>query len=162
LKSYADNTETKMTEFVAKSLITPSGGHSFLDGSRRTTVTMGGLRIGRGEYRPGWRWSQHAGPLGGRPSAAHLGCIVSGRMTVRAPDGRQVDLGPGDAFQVASGHDAWVLGEEPCVALDFAGAVPSSSAGDAATADTVRWLRLSYRAGAVVDLVAAIGMAIPL
>src|ERR1035437_3581035 len=41
------------------------------------------------------------------------------RMVVRAPDGVQVELGPGDAFEAPPGHDAWVVGEEPCVALDF-------------------------------------------
>ena len=40
-------------------------------------------------------------------------------MAVRAPDGTERELAPGDAFFVAPGHDAWVVGDEPCVALDL-------------------------------------------
>jgi hypothetical protein len=37
-------------------------------------------------------------------------------------DGTEFDLGPGDIAITAPGHDAWVLGDEPCVGLDFQGA----------------------------------------
>jgi uncharacterized cupin superfamily protein len=50
---------------------------------------------------------------------AHTGYIVSGHFHVRMDDGRQYDFGPGDAHFVAPGHDAWVVGDEPCVAIDF-------------------------------------------
>jgi len=40
-------------------------------------------------------------------------------MRIRAQDGTEVEVGPGDAFVAAPGHDAWVVGDEPCVALDF-------------------------------------------
>jgi hypothetical protein len=42
---------------------------------------------------------------------------------VRDAEGNEAEVGPGDAFVVAAGHDAWVVGDEPCVALDF---IPSS------------------------------------
>jgi len=91
----------------------------FLDGCRRSTLDLPSLRIGRGVYRPGWRWSEHAGPQTGQPSAAHIGYVCSGRLGVRAADGSEVTVGPGEAFEVGPGHDAWVVGDEPCVALDF-------------------------------------------
>ena len=52
-------------------------------------------------------------------SQAHNGLVLSGEMTVREADGREVIVEPGDAFEVGAGHDAWVAGDEPCIALDF-------------------------------------------
>jgi hypothetical protein len=52
-------------------------------------------------------------------SARHVGLIESGQMAIQAADGSQVTVGPGDLFEVGPEHDAWVIGDEPCVALDF-------------------------------------------
>ncbi len=75
--------------------------------------------IGIGEYLPGWKWSEHAGPQTVRPSEAQIGYIIKGRIAVQDPDGREVLIGPGDAFEARPGHDAWVVGDEPCIVLDF-------------------------------------------
>ena len=75
--------------------------------------------IGRGEYLPGWKWSEHAGAQTGKSSEAHIGYILSGHMVVKGPDGEEVTVGPGDGFELAPGHDAWVIGDEPCIAFDF-------------------------------------------
>ena len=104
----------------AKSLDSPDATWTFLDESERAAVNLGQLAVGRGSYRPGWRWSQHVRPLSGKDSAEHIGYVISGRMRVRAKDGREVEVGPGTAFIAAPGHDAWVVGDEPCIALDFA------------------------------------------
>jgi mannose-6-phosphate isomerase-like protein (cupin superfamily) len=109
-----------MNDLVAKSLETPDGSDIFLDDSRRSQITLARVVIGRGVYRPGWRWSAHVRPMAGHESEAHVGYIISGRMIVRGPDGARVEVGPGDAFEAPPGHDAWVVGDEPCVALDFA------------------------------------------
>ena len=92
----------------------------FLDGSERRHTALRTALIGYGIYQPGWRWSVHAGAQTGQPSANHVGFIVSGQMTIRDATGKETDIGPGCAFEVGPGHDAWVVGEEPCVALDFA------------------------------------------
>ena len=104
---------------VAKNVASPDAAWTFIDESERAAVQLGDVAIGRGIYRPGWRWSLHAQPLSKKNTAEHAGYVISGRMRVRTKDGTEVDLGPGDAFIVAAGHDAWVLGDEPCVALDF-------------------------------------------
>jgi mannose-6-phosphate isomerase-like protein (cupin superfamily) len=121
-----------MSSVIAKSLQGPDGSRAFLDDSRRDLVTLGTVTVGRGVYRPGWRWSVHARQLAEEGSAAHVGYIVSGRMIIRGPDGVEVEVGPGDAFEAPPGHDAWVLGDEPCVALDFAPdpGVPSNRDGN--------------------------------
>ena len=92
---------------------------TFLDGSHRVHVLLGSAAIGLGTYLPGWRWSLHAGPQTGKPAENHIGYIVSGRMHVRAATGTEKDIGPGDAFEIGPGGDAWIIGEDPCVALDF-------------------------------------------
>jgi quercetin dioxygenase-like cupin family protein len=96
----------------------------FLDGSLRSAAQLPSIRIGRGVYRPGWRWSLHAGPQTGQPAAAHIGYVEAGRMAVRAADGREVTVGPGEAFEVGPGRDAWVVGDEPCIALEFGPIAP--------------------------------------
>jgi quercetin dioxygenase-like cupin family protein len=103
----------------AKSLDSPDTTWTFLDESARGVVNLGRVAVGRGNYRPGWRWSQHVQPLSGKESAEHVGYVISGRMRVRAKDGTEVEVGPGEAFIAAPGHDAWVVGDEPCIALDF-------------------------------------------
>ena len=103
----------------AKSLDSPDAAWAFLDESERVVVQLRHAEIGRGVYRPGWRWSEHVQPLSGRESEEHIGYVISGRMAVRAKDGTEVEVGPGEAFIAAPGSDAWVLGDEPCVALDF-------------------------------------------
>jgi quercetin dioxygenase-like cupin family protein len=103
-----------------KSLDSPDRTQVFLDGSERTVVRVGPATIGRGTYRQGWRWSEHVRPLAGKDSATHLGFVLSGRMIVRTKEGTEIEVAAGDAFAVEPGHDAWVIGDETCVALDFA------------------------------------------
>jgi mannose-6-phosphate isomerase-like protein (cupin superfamily) len=85
-------------------------------------VNLSGATIGRATFAPGWKWSTQMKPLVGTDSCqvAHTGIVLSGRFHVRMDDGREFDLGPGDAHVVAPGHDAWVVGDEPVVALDIA------------------------------------------
>ncbi len=108
-----------MEQVVVKDLGSPDRSQDFLDGSHRDVVVLRSVVMGRGVYRPGWRWSAHAGPLEGGPSSGHVGYIVSGRMGIRGPDGKETSVGPGEGFEAAKGHDAWMVGDEPCVALDF-------------------------------------------
>lgn len=92
---------------------------TFLDGSKRTAVILESVVIGKGNYLPGWQWSKHAGAMTGKQSEAHIGYIVSGKMTIKSPDGTKITVGPGDVFEIGPGHDAWVDGDEICIAMDF-------------------------------------------
>ena len=109
----------KTQQTAAKSLAQADRSWTFLDGSNRVAVILNSVAIGRGEYLPGWRWSQHVGAQTGRPSQAHIGLILSGRMGILDSEGREVTLGPGDAFEIGPESDAWVVGDETCLALDF-------------------------------------------
>jgi hypothetical protein len=91
----------------------------FIDGSIRSSVLLRSCTIGLGTYTPGWKWSTHAGAQTGKPSENHIGYVVSGSMMIRDSIGIEIEVGPGEAFEVGPGHDAWVIGDEPCVALDF-------------------------------------------
>ncbi|GAA4900811.1 cupin domain-containing protein [Streptomyces coeruleoprunus] len=79
--------------------------------------------VGRAVFEPGWRWSQHVKPIAGTDScqAAHTGYVVSGRIKVVMDDGESGEAGPGDFISIEPGHDAWVVGDEPCVTLDWTG-----------------------------------------
>lgn len=84
---------------------------------------LGEVTVGKGVMEPGWRWSQHVKPIAGTESCqeAHSGICISGRMRVRMDDGQELELGPGDVVEISPGHDAWVVGNEPCVLYDFSG-----------------------------------------
>jgi quercetin dioxygenase-like cupin family protein len=79
--------------------------------------------VGRAVFDTGWRWSEHVKPIAGTDScqAAHMGFVVSGRMRVVMDDGTAEDYGPGDVMIAPPGHDAWTLGNEACVVVDWQG-----------------------------------------
>ena len=108
-----------MAEVIAKSLNSAENLRTFLDGSKRSMVVLDSVAIGRGEYLPGWRWSLHAGPQTGKDSEAHIGYVLSGQMVVQTASGKEITVGPATAFEIQPGSDARVVGDEPCVALDF-------------------------------------------
>lgn len=64
---------------------------------------------------------------------AHLGFVQSGRMPIRMDDGQEGEAGPGDVIMIPPGHDAWVVGDEACVILDFAGMEHYAERGAEAT-----------------------------
>ena len=84
-------------------------------------VHLGDATVGRFTLQPGWRWSDCIKPVAGTDScqAAHLGYVVSGTIHIAANDGAEADLSAGDAYRLEPGHDAWVVGDEPFVALEF-------------------------------------------
>jgi hypothetical protein len=84
---------------------------------------IGNGTVMRAVFEPGWKWSEDVAPLAGTKSceAPHLGYCISGRMKIRMDDGVEQEVGPGDFYRAAPGHDAWVVGSEACIMLDFAG-----------------------------------------
>lgn len=97
---------------------------TFLDGSTRSHTMLTTVAVGYGTYKPGWRWSRHAGPQTGKPAENHIGYVLSGTLMVRDPEGYEARVDAGDAFELGPGADAWVAGDIPCVALDF---IPQAS-----------------------------------
>lgn len=85
-------------------------------------VKVGDTTVMRATFEPGWKWSECIKPLAGTNScqAPHVNYVISGRMKVVMDDGSEMEMGPGDAADIPPGHDAWVIGNEPCIAIDFA------------------------------------------
>lgn len=80
--------------------------------------------VGRMVLHPGWRWSEHVRPIAGTDlcQAPHFGYQIAGRLHIQMADGTEFDIMPGQVGAVPPGHDAWVLGDEEAVLLDWQGA----------------------------------------
>jgi class 3 adenylate cyclase len=98
----------------------PSDVRTFPHG-RVEVVELDDTVVGRMVYEPGWRWSTDVRPIAGTDSCQyhHLGVTTSGRLRVQMPDGTELEIGPGEVFEIPPGHDAWVVGDEPWVSIDF-------------------------------------------
>jgi hypothetical protein len=86
-------------------------------------ITIGGATIGRAIFDPGWRWATSVQPLAKTKSceAPHFQYHVSGVLRIKMDDGSEFDCKPGDVSLLPSGHDAWTVGNEPAVVVDFQG-----------------------------------------
>ena len=91
------------------------------DKSRVEIVHVGDAEVGRFTFQPGWRWSECIKPVVGTETcqAEHLGYAVSGRLGISNSDGSAGEVSAGDAYHLAPGHDAWVVGDEVFVGVEF-------------------------------------------
>lgn len=107
----------------ARSFRDPQEVRRFPNG-RIETVTHGETTIGRFVLEPGWRWSRDVGPIAGTRSCQvhHQGVVLSGRLHVETEAGVGGEVGVDDVYDMPPGHDAWVVGDEPFVAIEFASA----------------------------------------
>ncbi|MDQ1681246.1 MAG: hypothetical protein QOI42_2105 [Frankiaceae bacterium] len=88
-------------------------------------VVVDGHTIGRMTFQPGWRWSNDVKPIAGTDSceAPHFQYHLSGTLQIRMNDGTEITAVAGDVTSLPQGHDAWVIGDEPVVTVDWAGAM---------------------------------------
>ena len=91
---------------------------------RAEILKVGGTEIGRLVLSPGWRWSEHVRPIAGTElcEAPHFQYHVAGTLRVRTADGTEFDATPGQVTSLPAGHDAWVVGDEDVVVVDWFGA----------------------------------------
>ncbi|GAA1696009.1 cupin domain-containing protein [Microcella alkalica] len=89
--------------------------------TRVDILKLEGTTAGRFTFEPGWRWSEAVKPIAGTDScqARHVGAVVAGRLHVAHGDGSEFEAGPGDAYVIEPGHDAWVVGDETYVGYEF-------------------------------------------
>lgn len=106
-----------------KTFKTPDEVREFPKG-RAEILTVGGTEVGRMIFQPGWRWSSDVQPLANTNSceAPHFQYHISGKLGIRMDDGTEIIAGPGDITSLPRGHDAWVIGNEPAVVVDWFGA----------------------------------------
>ena len=86
-------------------------------------VNINGVAIAKATFQPGWKWSESVQPFAKTKSceAPHFQYHMSGTLKVVMDDGTVFELKPGDVSLLPSGHDAWVVGNEPVVVVDFQG-----------------------------------------
>lgn len=91
------------------------------DKTRVDLVKLPGASVARITFKPGWRWSECIRPVVGGDSCQvrHVGTLLSGEMEVVHDDGTKAHVSPGSAYIIEPGHDAWVVGNDPAVALEF-------------------------------------------
>ncbi len=96
-------------------------------------VSVGQLTISREVLQPGWRWSTHVKPIvrTERCEYHHVAFVIAGRMAIETRDGELREVGPGDVYDAAPGHDAWVVGGEPFAEHTFQGIADWAKAPEA-------------------------------
>jgi hypothetical protein len=107
-----------------KSFKLPDDVREFPQG-RVEVVNVGGATVGRATLQPGWQWSKCVQPIAQTPSCQcpHFQYHEAGVLRVRMDDGSEFDCLPGDISMLAPGHDAWVVGDEPVIVVDFQGMI---------------------------------------
>lgn len=99
-----------------KSFDTPEE-HVAKGGVEIDVLRLGDMKVKRMTYPPGWKFSTHMGAS--QCMDTHVGYTVSGRLIAEFSDGTRIEAGPGSVFAIPAGHDAWVVGDEPFVLVQF-------------------------------------------
>lgn len=111
-----------MEKAEVKNFMKPDEVREFPKG-RLELVKIGNASIGKATFEPGWKWSESVQPLVKTKSceAPHFQYHVSGTLIVKMDDGTLLECKAGDVSLLPTGHDAWVVGDEPAVVVDFQG-----------------------------------------
>jgi Cupin domain len=139
-----------MAKLTVRKFSSPDETRPFKSHGRVDLLTLGAGTVGRAVFEPGWKWSVDVKPLAGTESceANHSGYVLSGRMHIVMADGEEADVGPGDYVVIPPGHDAWVVGNDSCVVLDFAGMGDYAQASRGEKQDAREILGLHFHEGA--------------
>lgn len=111
-----------MATVYKKNLKSPDEVRTF-DKGKVNLVNLANTTFGLATLNPGWKWSQCVKLIAKTKSceAPHTQYVISGKLHLAMDNGDQFDIGPGDAAVIPPGHDAWVVGNEPFVAIDVTG-----------------------------------------
>ncbi|MEK6967121.1 MAG: cupin domain-containing protein [Nanoarchaeota archaeon] len=111
-----------MKSIEVKGFKTPDEVRTFEKG-KVELIKIGGSMIGKATFEPGWTWSKCVKPIAKTDSCevAHFHYQVSGILHVVTDDGIEKDVKPGEILKIGPGHNAWVVGNEPVVTIDFQG-----------------------------------------
>jgi len=107
---------------IVKNFAKPDEVRTFEKG-KIELLKVNGTVMGKATLEPGWKWSSHVKPIAKTAlcDAPHFQYIVSGQMTLRTETGEEHTVKAGDILKIGAGHDAWVVGNEPLIAVDFQG-----------------------------------------
>lgn len=111
-----------MKKLEVKGFSNPDELRTF-DKGKLELIKVGGALIGRATLQPGWKWSESVKPIAKTESceAPHFQYHASGTIRIRMDDGTERDVKAGEVSSIPTGHDAWVVGNEPVVLIDFQG-----------------------------------------
>lgn len=112
-------TPVSVTSFQVKSHSSPDEVRA-PDKTRVEVVHLEGYTIGRFTFQPGWRWAECIKPVvkTEQCQVSHVGHAVSGQLKVRMKDGAEKTIAAGESYTIPPGHDAWVEGDQPFVAIE--------------------------------------------
>lgn len=112
-----------MPRLQYKSFATPDEVRAFPHG-RADVVRLDESVVGRAVYEPGWRWSTAMPAIVGtvRCQLHHLGYSIAGTMHVEMDDGQTIDIPPASVYEIPPGHDAWVVGDDPWLTVEWTSA----------------------------------------
>lgn len=111
-----------MDKLIKKNVKQPDETRTFPKG-KVDLVKLNDVTLGQATFEPGWKWSECIKPIVSTESCQmlHTGYQLSGKLHVKMDDGTEMEFGPGDISYIPPGHDAWVVGNEPVVAIDTTG-----------------------------------------
>ena len=112
-----------MSRFELGNFSSPSETRSMEKG-KVDLINIGGGVVGRFTLQPGWRWSSHVKPTVKTEwcEMPHFQYQVSGRFHVLMSDGSEFETRAGEILFLPPRHDAWVVGDEEVVLIDWSGA----------------------------------------
>lgn len=114
---------TETVKLSKKNLGKPDKTTEFPHGRLEHVSLDDNTSLARVVLQPGWKWSQDVRPQAKTESCQshHIQYILSGRLMIAMDDGTKTEIEAGDFVVIPPGHDAWVVGNEPFVAVDFSG-----------------------------------------
>jgi hypothetical protein len=120
-----------MAGIEVKSFDSPEEMRNFHAHGHAEVLQMEGKTVLRSVFEPGWHWKDDVGPIAGTETCQthHFGYCVKGHMKVVMDDGTEMECGPGELVEIKPGHDAWTVGDEECVFVDFGDVSKYATAG---------------------------------
>ena len=111
-----------MGKVETKSFDKPDEVRNPYEKGRVDVVDTGQWPVKRVTIEPGWRWTEHTSPVVGTDLCElfHVKFFLQGRFAIEMKDGSRPEFGAGDIAVIDAGHDAWVVGDEPCSFIDLA------------------------------------------
>jgi len=95
--------------------------HHKVGGLEVDVARVGSGRMKRLVYPPGYRWSTHMKPVVRTDFCmhTHVGYLAQGHLKGVYEDGCEFDVEAPAFTVVEAGHDAWVVGDEPAVFIQY-------------------------------------------
>ena len=87
----------------------------------KESVALEGVTVTRVTFNPRARWSSDLKPYAGTESCRlpHVAVVLEGALRVVMDDGSEEEFGANDVMLLPPGHDAWAVGDEACVFIEF-------------------------------------------